>query len=84
MNMEKETHSDAPVEHPSNTVTQPVLRTNVTLCDDDLSEEAKAQFGFHTEILRAFQLTARIVLANVRFVRAAPHWHHTPLQFACL
>jgi hypothetical protein len=52
--MEKETHSDVPIEHLNNTVTQPVLRTDVTLCDDDLSEEAKAQFSFHTEILHAF------------------------------
>ena len=71
--MEKETHGGLPSEHANNTVSRLVLRSDVTLCENDLTDEAKAQFGFHTEILRAFQLNARIALANDRLTPIGRH-----------
>ena len=62
--MEEDTNHGAMIEHGGTTATQSVLRMTVTLSDDDLGEEAKAQFAFHTDILHAFQLTARTVLAS--------------------
>ena len=49
------------------------LRTNVVLSEDDLCEEAKAQFSYHTEILNAMQLNARSVLAGNHL---SPIGHH--------
>ena len=78
--MEKETSNDARMENSKNAAAHPILRTNVTLSDDDLSEEAKTQFRFHTEILRAFQMTARIVLTNDRLTPIGRHLFCTSVE----
>jgi hypothetical protein len=57
-----------------------VLRTDIVLSDDDLSEEAKAQFSYHTEILNAFQLNARNILANNRISPIGRHLICTTLE----
>ena len=59
---------------------QTVFRTNVTLSDDDLSDEAKAKFDFHADILHAFQTTARIVLANDRLSPLGRHLFCTSVE----
>ena len=50
-----------------------VLRTTVNLCDDDLSDEAKKRFPYHTEILRAYQLNERNLLSNDRLSPVGRH-----------
>ena len=65
--MEENTNHGTMIEHGGTTAIQSIFRMTVTLSDDDLGEEAKAQFAFHTDILHAFQLTARTVLARDRF-----------------
>ncbi|CAF3638527.1 unnamed protein product [Rotaria sp. Silwood1] len=62
--MENSIQWHIPTENVNNSVASPILRTEVNINDDDLSQEAKAQFGYHTEILHAFRLNARNVLAN--------------------
>jgi hypothetical protein len=57
-----------------------VLRTDIVLSEDDLSEEAKAQFSYHTEILNAFQLSARNILANNRLSPIGRHLICTTLE----
>ena len=71
--MEENTNQGTMIEHGDTTATQSILHMTVTLSDDDLGEEAKAQFTFHTDILHAFQLTARIVLANDRLTPIGRH-----------
>lgn len=63
-----------------NIMTQPILRTDVILSDDDLNEEAKRQFDFHTEILRTFQMTSSIILANDRFTPIGRHLFCTSIE----
>ena len=65
--MEEDTNHGTMIEYGGTTATQSILRMTVTLSDDDLGEEAKAQFAFHADILHAFQFTARTVLARDRF-----------------
>ncbi|CAF3679197.1 unnamed protein product [Rotaria sp. Silwood1] len=62
--MENSIQWHIPTENVNNSVASPILRAEVNINDDDLSQEAKAQFGYHTEILHAFRLNARNVLAN--------------------
>ena len=49
------------------------LRTDVNLCEDDISEEAKEQFSNHTEILRVNQFTANSILSNERLTHIGRH-----------
>ena len=71
--MEDAIDCDTPGVDVSNNVASSVLRTDVTICEDELSEQAKEQFDYHSEILRAFQLLARNILANDRLSPVGRH-----------
>jgi hypothetical protein len=71
--MEKEAHDGLPGERTTKPLPHPILHSEVTLSEDGLTDEAKGQFGFHTEILRAFQLNARIALSNDRLTPIGRH-----------
>jgi hypothetical protein len=57
-----------------------VLRMEVNLKEDDLSEQAKKQFSDHTETLCAYQLNARIILANNRLSPIGRHLYCLTLE----
>ncbi|CAF1348971.1 unnamed protein product, partial [Adineta ricciae] len=59
---------------------QLVFRADINFSDDDLSEEAKAQFTYHNEVLSVFQLNARIVLSNDRLSPTGRHLFCTKLE----
>ena len=56
------------------------LRTEVDLNEDDLIEQAKKQFGYHTDILCAYQLNARVILANSRLSAIGRHLYCLTLE----
>ncbi|CAF1559783.1 unnamed protein product [Rotaria magnacalcarata] len=78
--METETQCDVVAGNVNSIIPNPILRKDVVLCDDDLSAEAKVQFDFHSEILQAFQLNARIVLANDRLTPIGRHLFCTSVE----
>lgn len=49
---------------PAAVVDHPNLADNITLHEEDLTEEAKREFGYHTKILDVFEQNRRIVLEN--------------------
>ena len=57
-----------------------ILYTKVNLNEDDLSEEAKKQFSIHTEILSAYQLNTRAILANNRLSSTGRHLYCVTLE----
>lgn len=56
------------------------LRTEIDLNEDDLIEQAKKLFGYHTEILCAYQLNARAILANDRLSAIGRHLYCLRLE----
>ena len=52
------------IKSDDNTGDHPALLDDIILNEDDLTEEAKNQFGYHTEILDAFQRNRRAILEN--------------------
>ena len=62
--MTEAAHSNIKFEAEKNEKTQIDLRTNVVLSEDDLYEEAKTQFSYHTAILNVMHLNARSVLGG--------------------
>ncbi|CAF1125616.1 unnamed protein product [Adineta steineri] len=57
-----------------------VLRTEINLNEDNLSEEAKKQFSDHSEILCAYQLNAHVILANNRLSPIGRHLYCLTLE----
>ncbi|CAF1145456.1 unnamed protein product [Adineta steineri] len=57
-----------------------VLRTEINLNEDNLSEEAKKQFSDHSEILCAYRLNARVILANNRLSPTGRHLYCLMLE----
>lgn len=78
--MEEATLTEILTDHASNSKPSAVLRTNIILSDDDLSDEAKAQFDYHNEILNAFQIYARNILVNSQLSPIGRHLVCTELE----
>ena len=64
--MEETTPDSTSIKRSSNDNASTVLREEVNLSEDDLTDAAKQKFPIHIEILRTYQLTARCIFANKR------------------
>ncbi|CAF1618484.1 unnamed protein product [Rotaria magnacalcarata] len=51
----------------------PPLLTDITLHEDDLTQEAMTHFSYHTEILHAFETYRRNILENTHLTRIGRH-----------
>jgi hypothetical protein len=71
--MKKATQGNVSDEYNTDPDASIALRTDVNLCEDDISEQANEQFSNHTEILRVNQFTANSVLANDRLTNIGRH-----------
>lgn len=56
------------------------LMENVVFNDNDLTEQAKREFHFHDDIVKAFELNANIVLSNNRLSSIGRHLFCTALD----
>ncbi|CAF1451222.1 unnamed protein product [Adineta ricciae] len=63
------------METTSNEVTtnKPILLEDVNLHEDDLTEQAKNRFGYHSTILHAFELHRRLVLEATEITPVGRH-----------
>lgn len=52
---------------------QPILLEDVILHEDDLTENAKSRFGYHRDILYAFELHRRLVLGSTEITPVGRH-----------
>lgn len=58
----------------------PSLMSDVTLHENDLSEQAQHQFTYHGEILRVFELYRRSVLENDQMTNVGRHLAFSSLE----
>jgi hypothetical protein len=61
-------------------VDSPSLLNDIILHENDLTEQAKRQFGYHTDIFRAFELYRRSILENNRLTCVGRHLAFSTLE----
>jgi hypothetical protein len=78
--LDESTQGNMSIHHKSNDGVSIVLRREVNLSEDDLSQQAKKQFPNHTKILFAHQLNARNILNDDRLSPIGRHYFCMTLE----